>query len=126
METIGHLLGLGSPFTCSLSIGPCTVTTNHFDSGMSSEPSFQGLSLTVRQHLHNAMSLQIFLLVSVLYLISHLFERRSPVSHVRFEQTQPCLRHRSGAVRNPQHALCVWFSVRAQRTTRTRRAECLL
>src|SRR5713226_7971677 len=68
----------------------------------------------------------LFLLVSVLDVISHLFERRSPVSHVCFEQTQPCLRRRSDPVRNPQHALCVWFSVRAQRTTRTRRAACLL
>jgi len=56
----------------------------------------------------------LFLLVCVLYVISHLFERRSPVSHVCFEQAQPCLHRQSDAVRNPQQALCVWFSVRAQ------------
>ena len=78
--------------------------------------------MPIRQEINDVVALHVFLLVSVLYVISHLFERRSPVSHVCFEQTQPCLRHRSDPVGNPQHALCVWFSVRAQRTTRTRRA----
>src|SRR2546429_26825 len=59
MKAIGHLLGLGSSFARSLSIGSCTVTADEFDSGMSRQPGYQGLSLAVRQQLHNAMSLQI-------------------------------------------------------------------
>src|SRR5437588_5622514 len=79
-----------------------------------------------RGNSYGTIVVNIFLLVSVLYVISHLFERRSPVSHVCFEQTQACLQHRSNAARNPQHILSVWFSVRAQRTTPTRCAVCLL
>src|SRR2546423_2043378 len=59
MEPIGHLLGLGCSFASTLCIGSCTVTANHFNSRMSSEPGFQCLSLPVWQDLHNAMSLQI-------------------------------------------------------------------
>ena len=55
---------------------------------------------------YGTILVDLFLLVSVLYVISHLFERRIPVSHICFEQTQPCLRRRSDTIRNPQHVLC--------------------
>jgi hypothetical protein len=63
MEAIGHLLRLGSPFARSLCIRSRTVTGDHFDGRMSSEPGLQGLSLAIRQGLHNAMALQVFYLV---------------------------------------------------------------
>ena|SRR5690348_5559344 len=59
MEAIRHLLCLGSPFACALSIGACTVTGNHLDAGMSRQPLFEGLSLAIRQQLDNAVPLQI-------------------------------------------------------------------
>src|SRR5205085_3733744 len=59
VEAIGHLLCLGSSFARSLRIGSCTVTADDFDSRMSGEPGLEGLSLAIRQDIHNAMSLQI-------------------------------------------------------------------
>ena len=59
MEPISHLLGLGSSFASTLCIGSCTVTADHFDSRMSSEPGFQCLSLPVWQELYNTVSLQV-------------------------------------------------------------------
>src|SRR5260370_35305831 len=59
METISHLLRLGSPFTRTLCIRSCTVPADHFDIRRSCKPGFQCLSLPVRQEIHNAMSLQI-------------------------------------------------------------------
>ena len=60
MEPISHLLGLGYSFACSLCIGSCTVTADHFDSRMSGKPCLQCLGLPVRQELDNTVSLQIY------------------------------------------------------------------
>jgi hypothetical protein len=57
-------------------------------------------------HTQIPSNIQPFLLVWVLYVISPLLERRNPLSHVCFEQTQSRFSRRSDTLRNPQHALC--------------------
>ena len=71
------------------------------------EPDRKGIRRGVWQDIHWGMPLEIFLLVQGFYVISHLFERKSLISHVCFEQTLACLQLRPSAARNPQHIFCV-------------------
>src|SRR5260370_18776688 len=45
-------------FHLHLRIGSCSVTTDDFNPWINAKPAFQGLSLPVRQYLHNPRSLQ--------------------------------------------------------------------
>src|SRR5260370_42195960 len=59
MPTIGGLLGVGSTYPCSLSIGTTTVTADDLNAWVIGKPLFQSLSLPIRQQVNRHSSFQI-------------------------------------------------------------------
>jgi len=59
MESIGHLLSLGSTLAGPLGVSATSIAGNHLDGGVLTEPGRRRLSRSIGQNIHRLMGLQV-------------------------------------------------------------------